>query len=247
MNTQKLYLILAILLSAVLAAADVPSPTFAEQMNQIKRSGEYVYAECIGANRTDAVTDCNEMLKLRISGFLQMDKKIKSLDGFNCQYLYQPRDSMVRVFAYVAKAGLAAHASQPTPSAPRSTKPDDNVAPPPHEAPRQVSSTLHTESLSLAQWQIDMLEALVKAPDMAKAKQLLNRYKTQNRIKRLGDRSTPNSRPHDSYFLIYADNGSPMALLAPSASEKHADMISGQSADLDQFNQCQYIWFQISR
>ncbi|MDE6402613.1 MAG: hypothetical protein K2K86_02260, partial [Muribaculaceae bacterium] len=106
---------------------------------------------------------------------------------------------------------------------------------------------LKTDGLQLARWQVDMLENIVREPDMLQAKKLLNRYKSQNRIKRLGDRSVTNPRPADSFYLIYGDNGTPAALLAPSSTGMHYDMLSGTTVNLNNYTSNQYYWFQISQ
>ena len=116
----------------------------------------------------------------------------------------------------------------------------------PAPAPR-TAGNLHTDGLGLAKWQIDMLEKIAGEPGMMQAKKVLNRYKNQNRIKRLGDSSAPNPRPADTFYLVFDASGSPAAFLAPSPSDTHVDMISGASVSLGSFAGNQHLWFQISK
>lgn len=242
-------LIFLLTFSSLLRAQDVKS--FSRQMNEIKRSGDYVYAEATAPTQAEAMKACNELLKVEISKYLAAecggDKVINSLSGYNCQYLTQPRGEILRIFGYVAKNELR---QLQTPS----EKPKEQdmlpVVTQQEMTPSQkisVSGSLKSEGLSLAQWQLDMLERIASSQNILEARKVLNRYKTQNRIKRLGDQTVTNPRVQNSHYLIFDETGAPIALLAPSLDSQHYDMISGNTERLEDYIGLRYLWFQISK
>ncbi|MDE7386816.1 MAG: hypothetical protein K2N28_06720 [Muribaculaceae bacterium] len=305
----RLFVAFTLLITSLAAVAD-EGKSFSRQMNEIKRSGDYVYAESSAPNEADAKAACDALLKIEITKYLvsvdpqsQTDGRIiRNISEYNREYLVQPRGDMIRVFGYVTKSSISSGkkggakktAPQPqkadeepvaeqepvqeaeTVTEQPAAEPEEYMAPStaaaeaeadlqPAEAPvaepePQVTQApapepvsqprtegLKTDGLQLARWQTDMLENIVREPDMPQAKKLLNRYKSQNRIKRLGDRSVTNPRPADSFYLIYGDNGTPAALLAPSSTGMHYDMLSGTTVNLNNYTSNQYYWFQISQ
>jgi len=267
----RLYAVLALLMATVAALAQ-ETKSFSRRMNEIKRSGDYVYAEASAPNEADAKAASDALLKIEITKYLASESQddmriVKDISAYNREYLVQPRGDMVRVFGYVAKSSVAKakkedkkdkdkkkDEAQPqpektaepeTPATSDKQPADEPVTEQP--AAENTVAGLQTGSLQLARWQIDMLENIIKEPNMAEAKKVLNRYKFQNRIKRLGDRSASNPRPADSFFLVFGDGSAPAALLAPSATDEHFDMISGATVNIGNYSSNQYLWFQISK
>lgn len=296
-NIRLLFVLSLLVMANVATHADEPK-SFSKQMNEIKRSGNYVYAESSAKDEANAKASCDELLNIEITKYLASTSSQSQVDGrisnkladCNIEYLVQMRGDMVRVFGYVAKNGIFANENSKsakaaneerqkaaaTPSsavkksektgaelsADTSTKTATNkgatikadatkvatnepsVAVP---ASQTTVSQLKSEGLELAKWQLDMLESIVKQPDMIKAKRLLNRYKNQYRIKRLGNKSISNPRPTDTFYIIFDSTNKPIALLAPSSTKNHYDMISGTTVRLDSYSNNPHYWFQISQ
>lgn len=245
-----------ILIAATGVRAD-NGKSFSAQMNEIKRSGAYVYAEASASSESEAKSACNELLKIEITKYLaasgsQNNGIVKNIAGYNCLYISQPRGDMIRVFGYIAKTGISAGEQKQEP-APREEKPEPvKVADPPQQQPKAApqpapAGTLKAVGLHLAKWQLDMLETIVREPSLVQAKRLLNRYKNQNRIKRLGDKTISNTRPEDSFYLFYDGSDTPAALLAPSLNDSHYNMLNGSTVNINDYSGNQYLWFQISK
>lgn len=258
----------ALLITTLVCSAD-EGKSFSKQMNEIKRSGEYIYAEASAPTETEAKSACDELLKIEITKYLtavspsEADTRIvKSINEYSREYLTQTRGDLIRIFGYIAKNGISfAENNKETKvqSSPEEVKQetlptqkreilDSKINNQPTQSvPQATSIMLKTEGLQLAKWQIEMLESIVEKSDLIQAKKLLNRYKSQNRIKRLGDKSIANPRPADSYYLIYDSVNKLIALLAPSSVNSHYDMITGVTVDLTNYNDSQFYWFQISQ
>lgn len=274
--------------------------SFSKQMNELKRSGDYVYAEASAPSESDAKSACDALIKIEVSKYLASQNAdagneiVKNISNYNRKYLVQPRGDMTRVFGYIAKTDIAAAGNitpvtRPQPSEETAVKEEpvkeepvseENIteeeemeaegcleageenaaaetasAETPAETHVETSAEtvstsrngLNSAGLNLAKWQIDMLTTVAAAPDMAAARKTLNRYKSQNRVKRIGDNNTANPRPADTYYLIFSGSGGPKALLAPASGKEHTDMLSGSTSTLDSYAGAQYLWFQISK
>lgn len=303
---------IALLATAIVARAD-DGKSFSKQMNEIKRSGKYIYAEAAAPDENQAKAACDDLLKIEITKYLAENsgpdsdtRIVKNISGYHRDYFTQIRGDLIRVFGYIAKSDIkipeAADVVQAAPTVSqedtvepsvKSETPDDMTAEPETvdsvagatqvsepEATQEASDTeeatatttpdssaestisqsqdstagrqasnggLKTEGMQLARWQIEMLESVVAQSNPLEAKKLLNRYKTQHRIKRLGDNTVSNPRPADSYYLVYGSSNAPIALLAPSATDSHYDMISGENVNISNYKGNQSFWFQISQ
>lgn len=289
MIRKVLFILASLLLLPTIGLRADEGKSFSKQMNGLKRSGDYVYAESTAPNEADAKAACDALLKIEVTKYLKSvdpqagDRIITNIGDYYREYLVQPRGDMTRVFGYISKKSISKPKKESSPKMPKAVEaPKEEAAPAPPdlavpettgkeatepreaadsipvEKPeikneavqpeaRQKSGGLHTEGLQLAKWQIEMLESVVNEPDMMAAKRMLNRFKNQNRIKRLGDKSVANPRPADSFYLVYDSAGKPAALLAPSAGSDHYDMLSGTSTNLEKYRGNQYYWFQISK
>jgi len=269
----RLLFVFSLLLTAIVSTQADERKSFSRQMNEIKRSGNYVYVESSAQNEADAKASCNALLNIEITKYLtssgsqpQDGGRIgNNIADCKIEYLVQPRGDMVRVFGYVAKSSIssnedgkpeqtaapaeATEAELPAPASDTvtATTAASNDTPETSPAPQKTVDSLKSDGLDLAKWQLDMLETIVKQPDMLKAKRLLNRYKNQNRIKRLGDKTTPNPRPTDTFHIIFDTTNKPVALLAPSSTANRYDMVSGTTVSFDTYSGNPYYWFQISQ
>ena len=101
----------------LLAAVAVVNMTFAQsevgkQINSIKRTGEYFFAESTLATEEEARESAMLMLMNRINDYMNEngtpEKKIKETDLGNAQSLKMKRGPMMRVFVYVKKSDFGA-------------------------------------------------------------------------------------------------------------------------------------------
>lgn len=257
LRTSRIY-VLFLLVAVALAAVAADGNSFSKQMNQIKRSKQYVYAESSAPSEEDAKAACEALLKIEITKYIasansksnEESRIVKDISEYKRDFLTQQKGDMVRVFGYVSKSSIdGKELDQPDSKGNTPDKAVEKAA----AADGQPISTpsarpIQTGDVSLARWQADLLQSVVDKPNMMEAKKLLNRYKTQNRIKRLGDSGASNMRPSDTYYLVFDANGVPCMLLAPSAGNSRYDMLSGSIVDfLANTKGAQYIWFQISK
>lgn len=258
-NLRKiLSLATCIALCTLIGAAQDEAKSFSKQMNELKRSGDYVYAEATASTEADAKAACADLLKIEITKELsgnddKSQQIIKDVSDFNIEYLTQPRGELVRVFGYVKKSDIGAESSaketvaqettvaQPTVSQPTATQPV--VA----EPATQADIQLNTADQGLAKWQIDMIQTVAEQPTKMKAKSVLNRYKNQNKVKRLGDNTAANPRPADTFYIYYGADGAPVALLSPGSGDARYDFFTGATANASQYSGLEHLWFQISK
>lgn len=265
---------LILLVVTALTAVAQEGQSFSKQMNEIKRSNEYVYAESSAPTEADAKAACDVLLKIEITKYLasvnpgsaQQSRLMKDISDYKRDYLTQTRAEMVRVFGYVAKSAIDAKEKMghdgggkdektentPVPVTPTpvavTMSPAAGSDPAVQSSPASSSVPLQAGDTDLARWQYEMLQSVVDKPDMMEAKKLLNRYKSQNRIKRLGDHTATNPRPADTYYLVFDNTGHPRMLLAPSGGNSRYDMLSGSTVDFfTATGGASYLWFQISK
>lgn len=192
------------------------------------------------------------------------------------QYLSMPRGDMVRVFIYVKKSDIEAGNNASVMSAglvneineaqARAAElADDHVAASPSRtADNAVPSTpepAHASSVSeatprpalvstganLAKWQKEMLEDIAASKNMTEAKNKLNRYKSQFKVKRLGDNTSTPRGPSILCYAVFGDGAALEALLVPGENSPFIDMISGVPADISRYPGKKYLWFTLSK
>lgn len=188
------------------------------------------------------------------------------------QYLSMPRGDMVRVFIYVRKSDIeggnnasilssglvneineaqdrARELAAERAAAQESTPTVQETAPEPtpvvsEAAPRPA---LVSTGTSLSKWQKEMLADIAASKDMADAKNKLNRYKAQYKVKRIGDNTTAPKGPSVLCYAVYGDGAILEALLAPGDNSPFIDMISGDSSDISRYPGKKYLWFTLSK
>lgn len=111
-------------------------------------------------------------------------------------------------------------------------------------APRPA---LVSTGTSLSKWQKEMLADIAASKDMADAKNKLNRYKAQYKVKRIGDNTTAPKGPSVLCYAVYGNDAKLEALLAPGDNSPFIDMISGDSSDISRYPGKKYLWFTLSK
>lgn len=193
------------------------------------------------------------------------------------QYLTMPRGEMTRVFIYVkksdieaadnvstlsgsevkkineARSGEASGAQAPedakTPAAVRdqAATPESPSASPESVVTAPVTPALVSAGTSLSKWQKDMLADIAASKGMADAKNKLNRYKAQFKVKRVGDNTTAPKGPSVLCYAVYGDGAALEALLVPGDNSPYVDMISGEASDISRYPGKKYLWFTLSK
>lgn len=123
-------------------------------------------------------------------------------------------------------------------AAPETTPVASEVAPRP---------ALVSTGTSLSKWQKEMLADIAASKDMADAKNKLNRYKAQYKVKRIGDNTTAPKGPSVLCYAVYGDGATLEALLAPGDNSPFIDMISGDSSDISRYPGKKCLWFTLSK
>lgn len=118
------------------------------------------------------------------------------------------------------------------------------VAAPQSSASKPVLVISGTE---LSKWQNDMLADIAASSDMAEAKKKLNRYKSQNKVKRIGDNTKAPAGPSVLCYAVYGNGGRLEALIAPGSECPYVDVITGQCSDISNFPGKKYLWFTLSK
>lgn len=157
-----------------------------------------------------------------------------------------------------AQRPAPAPAPQPTAEKVSSPDPEQETAPSPQpvaeeqhpEAAPQTQApavTLVTSGTGLSKWQNEMLNDIAASSDMADAKKKLNRYKSQNKVKRIGNNTSAPSGPSVLCYAVYGDGNRLEALLAPGNDSPFVDLITGQPSDISKFPGKKYLWFTLSK
>ena len=106
----KLFLLMICLCASWQSVVAQGTKSFSKQMNELKRSGDFLYAEASAESESAATAACNELLKIEITKHLSAEgneqRIIRDLSDYKCEYLVQPRGEITRVFGFIAKASI---------------------------------------------------------------------------------------------------------------------------------------------
>lgn len=192
------------------------------------------------------------------------------------QVITMPRGALTRVFLYVKKSDIEpaetvqtftqqeiAAAAPPADTSASSSKKEKNkeaeAAAPEEIAPAVVETIVEaapeakpavsiTDS-SLSQWQRNLLTDVAAQPNQQKAKVALNKYKAQNKVKRMGG-STGRActAVEKAFFLFFDASGNTIALLGlPDAEGNRTDYVSGNTSALANYADNAHVWFELSK
>ena len=273
----KYVIMLVCALIAVSASAESDDMSASKRINKIKRDGSYIYAEATAATEAEAKSLCDDIIRVEISKYVASQKNLSNAEQviikdshYDKQYLAMPRGEMTRVLIYVKKSDIEAGGKVTTMSAgeindindaqtaARDVAAAQRPAPSPQpvaeeqhrEAATQTSApavTLVTSGTGLSKWQNEMLNDIAASSDMADAKKKLNRYKSQNKVKRIGNNTSAPSGPSVLCYAVYGDGNRLEALLAPGNDSPFVDLITGQPSDISKFPGKKYLWFTLSK
>ena len=131
----KLFFLTICVIASAQSAVAQGSKSFSKQMNEMKRSGNFLYAEASAQNEEDAKAACNELLKIEITKHLsaagKSQRMIKDLSDYKCEYLVQSRGETTRVFGYIDKATVSQQSQSTEQHATEGGTPKHTVKAPP--------------------------------------------------------------------------------------------------------------------
>lgn len=222
-----------------------------KRINSIKRNNQYLYAEATMKDTQEAYETALELLKGYIDEYAQSKRKLESADNLiirnvetNSQRINMKRGEMTRVFVYVKKSDILP-AENPIIIENSSSEDVGEVAPaevtPITEAPTDGDTSL---KLPIA-WQQQVIDELLECKDLTKAKALLNRMKSEYKIKRSGIRA--NCRNQADCFWVVGDSDNNLITVLGPGSGQRTNFKSLQKDSLENYHNEMDIWFIMSK
>lgn len=227
---KNLITMLSLGLCAILSAQGT------KQMNSIKRSSLYLYAEATMATAQEAYEVASDLLLIQVKEYADSKKAFRDKDIL-IRNISQQKDSiqlqrgdMVKVFLYVKKSDIIGAENVTLVNNTSTTESADGEAVPSNieavDVPlRDSESASKSEtkqadpSLQLStSWQQKVVEQLLAAESFSSAKSQLNRLKAEFKIKKTGP-MTDCSDP-SAVFILLGKNGKVETVLGPGATER---------------------------
>ncbi len=184
------------------------------------------------------------------------------------------RGSQKRVFLYFSKRDIDATAEEASQtSTPQNTpkqEPEHNIPQPESESytPEPVvevedpvmadntSETRNSESQSnkpilddsLAEWQKRLIGNFLKdGLTLLSAKDLVNTYRIENKIKRYGSKTNPPSQAGQAFYIFADEAGNVIAVLGRDEGGQRMNYASGNYENISNYNSKNYIWFTLNK
>lgn len=213
---KHLLLCLLALLACTQALADEVEDVKTE-INRIKKSSLYIYAEATAATEQEAHDLAEEMLYQEINAWVAKKKKMqgsKNLVINNVQSLWStltlPRGNMLRSFLYVKKSDVI---------------PSDNsvvipVQPAATDAPSTVETIPSASSAHAKAVYPECVATLAKCTEYADFTAKLQQMRADGRVKSYA-RYAKLDNPDVCYLAIYNTAGKIVAILSPGANRKN--------------------------
>lgn len=230
MKARTLITATLMLLTASFAHADDVEET-KKQINSIKKSSQYIYAEVTAATESEAKDLAEEILYEEINKWAANQKKLKNSPTFvvnNKHELYtsmsMPRGNMYRSFVYVKKSDI-----QPA----ENTQVIANTNP--------NANTQEGSSVSLIV--PDAVRELAACTEYSVLAEKIQAMKGQGRVKSYARYAQLNN-PDACYLAIYNTAGKVVAILTPGA--QRTNIATGQSDGVANYRGCGAIGFEIA-
>lgn len=226
----------------------------AKKINKIKRNSQYLYAEATMKNPQEAYNTALELLNNYIDEYVQSKKKFKSSDNIiikdiesKSEKIQMQRGEMVRVFVYVKKTDIIP-AENSSMRANAGKKEDDFDKLKSEIVP--ISSDGQTlegdESLRLqVVWQQEMIDNILACNTLIEAKALLNRQKSEYKVKKIGTMSNCRNKS-ECFWVMGNESGELITVLGPGADTR-TNFKTLQLDSLDNYTEGSGIWFTMSK
>lgn len=216
-----------LLVSAAVQADDVEEAK--KQINSIKKSSQYIYAEATAATEKEARDLAEEMLYEEINKYAANQKKLRNSPNFvvnNKAELWEammlPRGNMHRAFIYVKKSNIL---------------PADNT---------QViaNSNAQAQVSTVVPVVPEVVKEIAACTEYADMAAMVQRKKEQGVLKSYA-RYAQLANPEACYLAIYNTAGKVVAVLTPGSTRQN--VATGQTDGVANYKGCGAIGFEVNK
>ena len=261
--------------AALLVGFSALAQTTSKQINQIKRSPLYLYAEATMESEAEAQSVAYELLLQQVQEYIASSKSLSAADNVlikdvktKGESLSMMRGEMHRVFVYVKKYDIEAvsntvavnnntntavnlPAQGPTTTTQSTPVPTVTETPAPAQPATQqqqqqpATTTTGKVESPLTGWQQMAMVSLLECPDMTSVRAKLNRLKAEYKIKRYGNADNCPSAA-DAYWAIFDGSGKLVTILGPGTSQR-IDYKNMQYSSLSEYKGMNALWFNLAK
>lgn len=258
---------LIVLTIALIMASTVMGQSVSKQINDIKRSKQYISAEATMETEEQAYALAEELLAKSISEYVA-DKKdlkqaanviVKDVAG-KAEKLQMKRGEMARVFLYVKKNDIIAADNtrvlvQPNNTAAKETEKKkgeekSKTARASDSSPDLVSTVEDIKGdapsdVAAGSWQVKAINELLACESLAEAQKKLEEMKTDMQVKRYGAPATCRN-PEKCCWLIFDEQQNIVTVLG-EGSDSRINHKTQQADKLSNYKDHNAIWFMLAK
>ena len=257
---------LAVVALALLMGTAAVAQTTSKQINQIKRSPLYLYAEATMETEEEARNTAYELLVQQVQEYIASSNFLSQADNVlikdvqtKGETLSMMRGEMHRVFVYVRKYDIEAvsntmavnnstGAAVNVSASPAPAAPVQQVAAPtaqPVAEPAQPVTGGQQAVSPLTGWQQQAMVSLLECADMTALRAKLNRLKAEYKIKRYGTADNCPSAT-DAYWAVFDGSGKLVTILGPGTGQR-VDYKNMQYSSLERYKGMNALWFNFAK
>ena len=101
---------------------------------------------------------------------------------------------------------------------------------------------------SLAEWQKKLVSTfLTDGLTLLSAKDLVNTYKIENKVKRFGSKTSPPTQAGQAIYVFADETGKVVAVLGRDEGGQRMNYVSGNYENISDYNSNNYIWFTLNK
>ena len=101
---------------------------------------------------------------------------------------------------------------------------------------------------SLAEWQKKLVSTfLTDGLTLLSAKDLVNTYKIENKVKRFGSKTNPPVQAGQAIYVFADETGKVVAVLGRDEGGQRMNYVSGNYENISDYNSSNYIWFTLNK
>ena len=245
-----------------------------KQINEIKRNEAYLFEEATAATTKEARELAVVKLAKVLADYMKENNPegANKLDDFKdlaegAEEIVTDRGSQKRVFLYFSKHDIdetAEEASetdapetqeteepmvsvvqQPTPTP--TPKPEPVVKQPEKTKPIVSDPSKSVSDDSLAEWQKRLISSFLSDDlTLLTAKDLVNTYRIENKIKRYGSKSNPPAQAGKAFFVFVDGTGKVVAVLGRDTGGQRLNYVNGNYENISDYDTYNFIWFTLN-
>ena len=245
-----------------------------KQINEIKRNEAYLFEEATAATTKEARELAVVKLAKVLADYMKENNPegANKLDDFKdlaegAEEIVTDRGSQKRVFLYFSKHDIdetAEEASetdapetqeteepmepivqQPTPTP--TPKPEPVVKQPEKTKPIVSDPSKSVSDDSLAEWQKRLISSFLSDDlTLLTAKDLVNTYRIENKIKRYGSKSNPPAQAGKAFFVFVDGTDKVVAVLGRDTGGQRLNYVNGNYENISDYDTYNFIWFTLN-